>query len=77
MSKRANLYMGIGQAINELRRLQDHLMRFGLTEEQQLEGVEQGVKYVVEYLSDPACWYRFEDLVTPKEKPIEKEPSHG
>lgn len=64
MGKRADLYMGMGQAINELRRLQDHLMKFGLSEEQQLEGIESGIKVVAEYLMIPEKMYTFDALVT-------------
>lgn len=61
---RADLYMGIGQAVNELRRIQDHLMRFGLTEEQQLDGAESAIKAVAEYLAVPEKMYGFDDLCT-------------
>jgi len=64
-NKRADLYCGIASAIEELSRIRSHLMRFGLTEEQQLEGVEDAIKNVSEYLSDPEKMYRFEDLCTP------------
>ena len=61
--KRADLYMGIGQAINELHRIQCQLMKYNATEEERLQGVETGVKHVAEYLADPTTWYRFQDLV--------------
>lgn len=64
MSKRADLYMGIGQAVNELRRIQDHLMKFGLTEDQQLNGAEDAVKNVAEYLLKTEKMFTFDQLCT-------------
>lgn len=63
--ERANLYMGIGQAIQRLRQAQDELIRFGRSEEEQLGNGQGMLKEVVDYLNSGNLYY-FQDLCTPK-----------
>ena len=73
MSKHADLYMGIAAAITELHRIQHHLAAFNLTPEQRLNGAEEAIKNVGEYLIKPDKMYAFDDLCHPeKEAPTDK-----
>lgn len=66
--ERADLYMGIGQAIQHLRKAQDELIRFGVAPDVQLKNGQSLMKDVIDYLNSDNL-YRFQDLCVSEEKP--------